>query len=104
MIFDLTDEDRGALETIRKNRGHRSHAETLRELIRQAASSGLPTPEQREAIVSEGMRLRREAALASALMDVPSRDAPIGDTVKVRVPVFERKPFNPQQKPTKGKK
>lgn len=46
MIFDLTDEDRDALEAIRKHRGHRSHAETLRELIRQAASSGLPTPEQ----------------------------------------------------------
>lgn len=46
MIFDLTDEDRAALEAIRKNRGHRSHAETLRELIRQAASSGLPAPER----------------------------------------------------------
>lgn len=46
MIFDLTDEDKGALEKLRKQRGLRSHAEVLRELIRQAISSGLPTPER----------------------------------------------------------
>lgn len=34
MIFDLTDDDRAALEKLRAARGHRSQAETLRELIR----------------------------------------------------------------------
>lgn len=36
MIFDLTDEDRAALERVRVARGHRSQAETLRALIREA--------------------------------------------------------------------
>lgn len=34
MIFDLTDEDREALERVRIALGARSHAETLRRLIR----------------------------------------------------------------------
>lgn len=34
MIFDLTDDDRSALERLRVARGLRSHAETLRALIR----------------------------------------------------------------------
>jgi len=36
LIFDLTAEHRETLEEIRKHRGHRSHAETLRVLIEEA--------------------------------------------------------------------
>jgi hypothetical protein len=61
MIFDLTDTDREALEAIRKHRGHRSQAETLRELIRQAASSGLPSPE-RQAEIKPQIAAKRAAA------------------------------------------
>jgi hypothetical protein len=60
MIFDLTDEDRAMLEAIRKNRGHRSHAETLRDLIRLAAGSGLPSPAQQAEI--RAAVLARQAA------------------------------------------
>jgi hypothetical protein len=38
MIFALTDEDRAALEAHRVRLGLRSHAETLRALIRSGAS------------------------------------------------------------------
>jgi hypothetical protein len=50
MIFDLTDDDRDALERIRIARGLRSHAETLRALIRGeggepvAAETPKPSP------------------------------------------------------------
>lgn len=50
MIFSLSEAEREALERLRKQRGLRSHAEVLRELIRQAASSGLPTPERQSEI------------------------------------------------------
>lgn len=43
MIFDLTDEDRGALEALRIKMGLRSHAETLRALIR-GGDGGAPAP------------------------------------------------------------
>lgn len=39
MIFELTDEDRAALEEIRKRDGWRSHAETLRALIRASQNT-----------------------------------------------------------------
>jgi hypothetical protein len=42
MIFDLTDDDREALERVRIAMGLRSHAETLRALIR--GSGGEPAP------------------------------------------------------------
>lgn len=43
MIFDLTDDDRAALEQIRAARGLRSHAETLRALIRENNADGFVT-------------------------------------------------------------
>lgn len=60
MIFDLPDEDRAALEALRRNRGHRSGAETLRELIRQAAHSGLPAPAAQAAIRAEATQVQAE--------------------------------------------
>jgi hypothetical protein len=53
MIFDLTDDDRVALEAMRAHRGLRSHAEVLRQLIRQASGSGLPAPERQADIRAE---------------------------------------------------
>lgn len=50
MIFDLTDEDRAALEAHRVRLGCRSHAETLRALIRGAS-------EPQEAINIAGSKL-----------------------------------------------
>jgi hypothetical protein len=45
MIFDLTDDDREALERIRVELGARSHAEALRLLIRRGVTSGVtPRP------------------------------------------------------------
>lgn len=40
MIFDLTDEDRAALEQLRAARGLRSQAEVLRALIRENTAGG----------------------------------------------------------------
>jgi hypothetical protein len=42
MIFDLTDDDREALEALRVKMGLRSHAETLRALIRGGPVVGDP--------------------------------------------------------------
>lgn len=46
MIFDLTDDDRDALERIRVELGARSHAEVIRRLIRSSdpssPSRGMP--------------------------------------------------------------
>lgn len=66
MIFDLTDDDREKLEVVRKQRGHRSHAETLRELIRQAASSGLPTP-ARQAEMKAAVKAWQEKSVSPEL-------------------------------------
>lgn len=40
MIFDLTDDDRAALEQLRAARGLRSQAEVLRALIRENTAGG----------------------------------------------------------------
>lgn len=40
MIFDLTDDDRDALERLRAARGARSSAEVLRALIRENTADG----------------------------------------------------------------
>jgi hypothetical protein len=42
MIFDLTDDDREALERIRVELGARSHAEALRLLIRKGGAPDDP--------------------------------------------------------------
>jgi hypothetical protein len=41
MIFDLTDEDREALERLRIARGLRSQAGVLRQLIRENTADGV---------------------------------------------------------------
>jgi hypothetical protein len=64
LIFTVEDEDLAALEAIRRNRGLRSHAETLRVLIRQAASSGLPTPERQAAMKVAVQKAQRKVAPA----------------------------------------
>lgn len=60
-MVDLDEEHREMLEALRRHRGHRSHAETVRELIRMASGSGLPSPEVQAAIK------------ASALLDRPEK-------------------------------
>lgn len=62
MIFDLTEEDRAELEAIRKHRGLRSHAETLRDLIRTSASASVPG-------TTAGVRASTLSARANKLLD-----------------------------------
>lgn len=95
MIFDLTDEDRAALEAHRVRLGCRSHAGTLRALIRGNISS------------------RRFEDFYPNLADADNSTttelspAQIGQRELVKiipldVPIFARKAFNPQ--PKTGKK
>jgi hypothetical protein len=77
MIFDLTDEDREAVERIRKHRGDRSQAETLRQLIRSADTAPLPTPMKqvvsfRDLPASEREKLIRQEAVSAPV----GRDRP----------------------------
>jgi hypothetical protein len=68
MIFDLTDDDRAALEVIRQRSGHRSQAETLRELIRSVKTlSDRATEEdaKRGAAVLAALERQRDAIVAA---------------------------------------
>jgi hypothetical protein len=68
MIFDLTDEDRAALEAHRVRLGCRSHAETLRWLIRGEQGAD-------EALSQEALRWTREITSNQELRDAGSPDA-----------------------------
>lgn len=81
MIFDLTDEDRASLEAIRKHRGLRSHAETLRHLIREVASGGL-SGEAQSALKAHLHHVREAAAIATVPIG-PVRPKP-GEMLKKR--------------------
>jgi hypothetical protein len=94
MIFDLTEEDRAALERIRITRGLRSHAETLRAMIR--GEDGQPAMVEPPAPRPSFSHGRSKTVLAPAKRE---RTVP---AAHVDVPVYEAKPFNPQ--PKTGKK
>jgi hypothetical protein len=90
MIFDLTDDDRQALEAHRIRLGLRSHAEALRSLIRgEGPALAMAEPPVPRPSFSLG---RSKTVLAPA-----KRERTVPDT-HVAVPTFQRKAFNPQPK------
>lgn len=90
MIFGLTDEERAALERVRAARGYRSHAETLRALVRWADEE----PEGGPSAVRPS-RLGKTAHLltpADFAREAKSLSVPLAGT-------FERKPMQKRKKP-----
>ena len=95
MIFDLTDEDRQALEAHRIRLGLRSHAEALRALIRgEGPATAMAEPTDPRPSFSHG-RSKTVVAPAKRVRTEPA--------IHVEVPTFERKAFNPRPKTGKAK-
>lgn len=116
MIFDLTDEDRDGLERVRASMGLRSHAEALRQLIRDADSAHTETMRLRSAFEAMAPAAAR-ACVASSVTALPpkprkadSRALKAGDIVTfedqsprvvgahVDAPVYKRGEFRPNPK------
>lgn len=74
MIFDLTDDDREALERIRVEFGARSHAEVIRRLIR---SSDPASPNRGVPAGSLMSALRPKAAKPAAKPSEPAPSASV---------------------------
>lgn len=105
LLFDLTDDDRALLEAHRVRLGLRSHAETLRSLIRRSGKVLAATavgPIERGDLVT----LRDEPIVAGIRQAPIWREGPVThiphvQPVHVEVPILARKTFNPQ--PKRGK-
>lgn len=98
MIFDLTDDDREALEAHRIRLGLRSHAETLRALIRgpggEPAMAAPPAPKP---------SFSRGRSKTVAVLEKRARATAVAEAQCATVPRYERKTFNPQPKKGKAK-
>lgn len=84
MIFTLTDEDTAGLEFLRQRLGHRSQAETLRQLIRDAMDRPVTSTELKPPVRPDerpllGLAAQRPSAqeLAAATSRVFADGAPI---------------------------
>jgi hypothetical protein len=91
MLFELTDQDRAALERIRIARGLRSHAETLRAMIR--GEDGQPAMAEPPAPKPSFSHGRSKTVVAPAKRE----------RTMVAVPIYEARAFNPQPKTGKPK-
>lgn len=94
LIFELSDGERATLERIRIARGLRSHAETLRAMIR--SEDGEPAMAEPPAPRPSFSHGRGKTVVAPV-----KRERTIAPAAHVAVPTYERKAFNPQPKPGK---